>query len=92
MRRDDGTLVCSGELWPGSEWCVSRRVVVTGLGVIAANGNGLAEFELALRKGRSGPRRPALDAEAGFACHVAACRRAWTRSRRPPSARRSCWP
>ena len=33
---------------------MSRRVVVTGLGVIAPNGNGLAEFELALRKGRSG--------------------------------------
>ena len=29
---------------------MSERVVVTGLGVIAPNGNGLRDFELALRK------------------------------------------
>jgi 3-oxoacyl-(acyl-carrier-protein) synthase len=51
---------------------VSRRVVVTGLGVIAANGNGVAEFELALRKGRSGLARQASMVEAGFGCQVAA--------------------
>jgi len=51
---------------------MSRRVVVTGLGVIAPNGNGLADFELALRKGRSGLSfQPSMEA-AGFGCHVAA--------------------
>ena len=50
---------------------MSRRVVVTGLGVIAPNGNGLAEFELALRKGRSGIRSVERMAELGFGCRVA---------------------
>ena len=35
-------------------------MVVTGLGVVAPNANGLPEFELALRKGRSGIRRNAV--------------------------------
>jgi 3-oxoacyl-(acyl-carrier-protein) synthase len=47
-------------------------VVVTGLGVVAPNGVGLREFELALRKGRSGVRRSDVMAERGFACRVAA--------------------
>jgi 3-oxoacyl-(acyl-carrier-protein) synthase len=51
---------------------VSRRVVVTGLGVIAPNGNGLAEFGAALRKGRSGLSLQSSMVEAGFGCHVAA--------------------
>jgi len=51
---------------------VSRRVVITGLGVIAPNGNGVAEFELALRKGKSGLALQPAMVEAGFACHVAA--------------------
>jgi 3-oxoacyl-(acyl-carrier-protein) synthase len=51
---------------------VSRRVVVTGLGVVAPNANGLAEFELALRKGRSGCRHREAMAELRFGCHVAA--------------------
>jgi 3-oxoacyl-(acyl-carrier-protein) synthase len=50
---------------------VSRRVVVTGLGVVAPNANGAAEFELALRKGRSGIRKSAEMEQAGFACRVA---------------------
>jgi 3-oxoacyl-(acyl-carrier-protein) synthase len=50
---------------------VKRRVVVTGLGVIAPNGNGLAEFEAALRKGRSGLAFQQSMADAGFGCHVA---------------------
>jgi 3-oxoacyl-(acyl-carrier-protein) synthase len=50
---------------------VSRRVVVTGLGVIAPNGNGLAEFEAALRKGKSGLALQPSMVEAGFGCHVA---------------------
>ena len=48
-----------------------NRVVVTGLGVVAPNANGVQDFELALRKGRSGLRHhPAME-EAGFACQVA---------------------
>lgn len=50
---------------------MSRRVVVTGLGVIAPNGNGVADFEFALRKGRSGIRTIAKLEELGFGCHVA---------------------
>ncbi len=47
-----------------------RRVVITGLGVIAPNGNGLADFELALRKGRSGIRHVEAMAEHKFGCTV----------------------
>jgi 3-oxoacyl-(acyl-carrier-protein) synthase len=48
-----------------------RRVVVTGLGVIAPNANGVLDFEAALREGRSGLRRNEAMAEHGFACQVA---------------------
>lgn len=48
-----------------------RRVVVTGLGVVAPNGNGIREFELALRKGRSGIRFQQIMADSKFGCHVA---------------------
>jgi 3-oxoacyl-(acyl-carrier-protein) synthase len=48
-----------------------RRVVVTGLGVLAPNANGVADFELALRKGRSGLRTNEAMAEHGFRSHVA---------------------
>ncbi len=47
-----------------------RRVVVTGLGVIAPNGNGIREFELALRKGKSGIRRIEEMEASKFACQV----------------------
>ena len=47
------------------------RVVVTGLGVVAPNANGVADFELALRKGQSGVRANEDMAEAGFASRVA---------------------
>ena len=50
---------------------MSGRVVVTGLGVIAPNANGVGEFELALRKGRSGLSRREEMAEAGLGCQVA---------------------
>jgi len=50
---------------------MKQRVVVTGLGVIAPNANGISEFELALRKGRSGLRANSDMAEHGFACRVA---------------------
>ncbi|MCP4040092.1 MAG: beta-ketoacyl-[acyl-carrier-protein] synthase family protein [bacterium] len=48
-----------------------KRVVVTGLGVIAPNGNGIHAFELALRKGRSGIRFQQVMADSKFGCHVA---------------------
>ena len=50
---------------------MTRRVVVSGLGVIAPNGNGIADFELALRKGESGIRYQQIMEEAKFACRVA---------------------
>ena len=49
----------------------ARRVVITGLGVIAPNANGVADFEMALRKGRSGLKHQDSMAEAGFGCTVA---------------------
>lgn len=48
------------------------RVVITGLGVIAPNGNGVADFTLALRKGKSGLSRNEQMVEGGFGCQVAA--------------------
>ena len=48
-----------------------RRVVITGLGVIAPNANGVADFELALRKGRSGIKTQQSMIDAQFACTVA---------------------
>ncbi len=50
---------------------MSTRVVVTGMGVVAPNANGIRDFELALRKGRSGIRSNEKMAELGFGCHVA---------------------
>jgi 3-oxoacyl-(acyl-carrier-protein) synthase len=41
------------------------------MGVVAPNANGLADFEQALRKGRSGIRRIEKLAELGFGCQVA---------------------
>ena len=49
---------------------MTRRVVVTGLGVIAPNANGVDDFELALRKGQSGIRFVPKLEECKFACHV----------------------
>lgn len=50
---------------------MSRRVVVTGMGVVAPNGTGLADFEDALRAGRSGIGHVEAMAESKFACTVA---------------------
>ena len=50
---------------------MTRRVVITGLGVIAPNGNGIEQFELALKKGKSGFRHNEAMAEHGFGCTVA---------------------
>ncbi len=48
-----------------------KRVVITGLGVIAPNANGVADFEMALRKGRSGLKHQEKMVEAKFGCTVA---------------------
>lgn len=48
-----------------------RRVVVTGLGVVAPNAVGTTEFARALRDGRSGIRRVERMVELGFGCQVA---------------------
>jgi len=49
---------------------MNRRVVITGMGVVAPNGHGLETFEQALREGRSGIRfHPRLE-ELEFACQI----------------------
>lgn len=50
---------------------MSARVVITGLGVVAPNGIGIADFDAALRGGRSGLRANESMKEAGLACQVA---------------------
>lgn len=47
-----------------------RRVVVTGMGVVAPNGHGLDTFAQAIREGRSGIRHFPRLAEMNFACQV----------------------
>lgn len=50
---------------------MSRRVVVTGMGVVAPNGVGLSAFESALRNGNSGIRfQPELEM-LNFSCQIA---------------------
>jgi len=49
---------------------MKRRVVVTGMGVVAPNGHGLAAFEKALRDGISGIRHIPELAKLNFACQV----------------------
>jgi 3-oxoacyl-(acyl-carrier-protein) synthase len=48
----------------------TRRVVVTGLGVLAPNGHGLPAFAGALREGKSGIRFHQHLADAKFGCQV----------------------
>ncbi|HOJ51114.1 MAG TPA: beta-ketoacyl-[acyl-carrier-protein] synthase family protein [Syntrophales bacterium] len=50
---------------------MKKRVVVTGLGIVAPNGIGGESYEQALREGRSGIRYVPEMAERGFACQVA---------------------
>lgn len=50
---------------------MTRRVVVTGLGVVAPNGIGVPAFRRALREGRSGVRAQPVMAERGFRAQVA---------------------
>jgi len=47
-----------------------KRVVVTGMGVVAPNGHGLKQFEQALRRGRSGIRYIPELKDLNFACQV----------------------
>ena len=47
-----------------------RRVVVTGLGVVAPNGIGLGDFRSALKEGRSGIRFDQQLADLQFSCRV----------------------
>lgn len=49
---------------------MSRRVVVTGVGVITSNGHGKEEFSKALREGKSGIRFRQELADLNFACQV----------------------
>ena len=51
---------------------MTRKVVVTGLGVISPNGNGVADFEIAIRKGRSGVTHQEVMAEHGLVSQVGA--------------------
>ncbi|MHB8909639.1 MAG: beta-ketoacyl-[acyl-carrier-protein] synthase family protein [Syntrophales bacterium] len=49
---------------------MGRRVVITGMGVVAPNGHGLETFEQALRQGISGIRHIPELATMNFACQV----------------------
>lgn len=49
---------------------MNKRVVVTGIGVIAPNGHGLEEFSAALKSGQSGIRFLPRLTELGFSCQV----------------------
>jgi 3-oxoacyl-(acyl-carrier-protein) synthase len=49
---------------------VKKRVVITGMGVVAPNAYGLEDFERALREGRSGIRFIPELQKLNFACHV----------------------
>lgn len=51
---------------------MSRRVVVTGLGVVSSIGNTMDEFTASLRAGKSGARVHPAMVEYRFGCHVAA--------------------
>ena len=49
---------------------MTRRVVVTGLGVVAPNGSSISEFEESIRKGQSGIRHVQAMTDAKFGCTV----------------------
>ena len=50
---------------------MTERVVITGMGIIAPNANGLVDYEAALRAGRSGIRFIPILEELKFGCRVA---------------------
>ena len=85
MKLDDGTVVCFGRGLGNGSAAMSadrnqKRVVVTGIGVIAPNANGVGAFEEALRAGRSGIKTQASMIEAKFGCN----RRGFAGRRRCP--------
>ena len=49
---------------------MAERVVITGMGIVAANAHGLEAFEQALREGRSGIRFHEKLRDLGFGCQV----------------------
>lgn len=49
---------------------MSKRVVITGLGVISPNGSGLVEFEEAIRNGKSGITYDQTMIELNSSCHI----------------------
>jgi len=49
---------------------VKKRVVITGMGIVAPNAHGLADYEDALRQGRSGIRFIPELKELNFACQI----------------------
>ncbi len=49
-----------------------KRIVITGIGVVAPNGVGVAAFEEALKRGKSGIRKLKKMEDLGFACQVGA--------------------
>ena len=49
---------------------MERRVVITGLGVVAPNGVGLEDFKSALKEGRSGIQFDQQLADLKFSCQV----------------------
>lgn len=49
---------------------MSRRVVITGLGVVSPNGTGLEEFEKAIREGKSGITFDEVMHERNSNCHI----------------------
>lgn len=50
---------------------MANRVVITGMGVVAPNGVGIAAFTEAIRQGKSGIRHHAELARLGFSCQIA---------------------
>lgn len=56
---------------------MKKRVVVTGMGVIAPNAHGVKDFSKALRRGLSGIRYIEQMKEAGFACCVGGVPQGW---------------
>ncbi len=51
---------------------MSRRVVITGLGIVSSIGNTIADFTTSLRDGKSGAQVHPVMVEHKFGCHVAA--------------------
>ena len=50
---------------------MNKRVVVTGLGVVAPNATGLENFRSAIRAGKSGIEKIPLLEDLKFACQIA---------------------